>query len=706
MIRIHSSLVDPSSLSTLDGSPASGPDPVASGFSLRSLIRFLRRRILFLCLLLAALVILYIRPPYSTSYFRPPLDLSLQLAANFGELREDHFHMGLDIRTMGREGLPVYAAAEGYISHVSIGQYGLGHALFITHPNGRTTVYGHLSRFFPELSAIVQQRQYAAERWELELDLPPGRFPVQKGQFIAYSGNTGSSLAPHLHFEIRDTHTGKNINPLLAGWTIPDELPPVIKGLYWYDRRISTYSSRARKIPLTGKEGIYQTNESVIKVNSPLVSLGISATDKASNSPHLSGIFHAELWLDDSLDFSFSLSDLSYTDTRYINACIDYTKWMRSGIYVQHLSVLPGNHLSIFTTPGRDGLIRLTDTNVHLFHIRVSDVNNNHSDLEGKIQWSAASPNAPSLPASGSSSRLPASGSSSLLPIPSSSNHLPAPSPSNRLPASSSSSRLPASGSSSRLPAPSGITPLASVLLQNHSQSAARPVGFVPPSEGAAVSAPDGSTGRTARLLLPGHEYQVSGPSIRAQFSAAAFYDQVAFIVSETANKGNNKASALIHLHDPTVPVHDRYSVQVRTTLAIGNPLREHTVMQLVSGDSESIIKGTWHGDWMSGSFNRLGDLQLLIDTTAPLVQPLGWVDGQTFPADAPALILLCKDERGMIARFRAELDGHWILFEQKGFQFRYDFDQHCPAGRHRLKVSMADIAGNETIKTFSFIRK
>ena len=644
------------------------------------MIRTHRTLILILSgILIATLTTIFLWPSLSPSYFRKPLDVSLQLAANFGELREDHFHMGLDIRTMGREDLPVYAAAEGYISHVTIGQYGLGHALFITHPNGRTTVYGHLNRFFPELSAIVQQRQYAAERWEQELDLPPGRFPVQKGQFIAYSGNTGSSQAPHLHFEIRDTHTGKNINPLLAGWTIPDELPPVIKGLYWYDRRISTYSSRARKIPLTGKEGIYQTNEPVIKVNSPLVSLGISATDKASNSPHLSGIFQASVWLDDTLIHSFRLSDLSYTDTRYINACIDYTKWMRSGIYVQHLSVLPGNHLSIFTTPAKDGLIRLKDTNVHLFHIRVSDVNNNHSDLEGKIQWSASSPNAPSLPASGSSSRIPAS---------------------------SSSSRLPASGSSSHHPALSGINPLASTLLQSHGQSSTRPVNFVPPSEGAAISAPGGPTGRTSRLLLPGHDYQVNGPSVRARFSAAAFYDQVAFVLYEDINRGNNKASALIHLHDPTVPVHDRYSVQVRTTLAPGDPLRNRTVLQLASGDSQSIVKGVWQGNWMSGSFNRLGDIQLLIDTMAPLVQPLGWVDGQTFPADAPALSLSCKDEMGMIARFRAELDGHWILFEQKGFQFRYDFDEHCPAGLHRLKVSVADIAGNETIKTFSFIKK
>ncbi|HWK06554.1 MAG TPA: M23 family metallopeptidase [Puia sp.] len=613
---------------------------------------FRRRLVLFLSILLAAsAAIFYFRSPFSNSYFRQPLDISLQLAANFGELREDHFHMGLDIRTMGREDLPVYAAADGYISHVTIGQYGLGHALFVTHPNGRTTVYGHLNRFFPELSDVIEQRQYAAQRWELELDLPAGRFPIQKGQFIAYSGNTGSSQAPHLHFEIRDTRTGRNINPLLSGFTIPDELPPVIKGLYWYDRRISTYAGRARKIPLTSKEDVYRTSDPVIKLSSPLVSLGISATDKASNSPHLSGIFQAALWLDDSLIHSFRLSDLSYTDTRYINACIDYTKWIRSGIYVQHLSVLPGNHLSIYSSAGKDGLIRLKDTLVHLVHIRVSDVNDNHSDLELKIQLSA-----PALPGS--------------------------------------------------RPAPSDVNPLASILLQSHSQSAIHPAGFIPRSEGILTPYPGNPLSRTIRLLLPGRDHQVNGPSVRARFSATAFYDQVPFLLSEEPNTGNNRASALVHLHDPTIPVHDRYSVQLRTTLAPGDPLRNRTVMQLVSGDSQSIVKGTWQGDWMSGSFSRLGDLQLLIDTMAPQVQPSGWTDGQVFPANAPALNLICKDEGGMVARFRAELDGHWILFEQKGIQFRYDFDGHCPAGRHRLLVSVTDVAGNETRKTFSFIKQ
>jgi hypothetical protein len=628
-----------------------------------------RFRLLFILLLLAltaSLATAYLLSPFSNSYFRPPLNISLQLAANFGELREDHFHMGLDIRTMGREGLPVYAAADGYISHVKIGLYGLGKALFITHPNGRTTVYGHLDKFAPELQEAVRQRQYAAESREQELDIPSGRFPVQKGQLIAYSGNTGSSQAPHLHFEVRDSRTGRNINPLLEGYSIPDALPPVIKGLYWYDRRYSTYLTRARKIAINCKDGVYQTMEPVVKLGSPLVSLGISAMDKTSNSPHLSGIFHAELWLDDSLIHAFSLRELSDADTRYINACIDYSKWIRSGIYVQHLSILPGNHLSIFTPVGKDGLIRLKDTLVHTVRIRVSDVYNNHSDLALRIQFDGTGAGL----AINAMQRVYRGGRQ---------GEDLSETPGNSMP------RMDEAGQPDQVVEGSQKDQLA-----EGSQS---DKWIFPPSPEHKI-----------QLLSPGREYNIKDRTVHVRFSAAAFYDEVPFVLYEMAARGSNRASALIHLHDPTVPVHDRYTVQLRTTLTARDALRGKTVMQLISGDSQSIVKGAWQGDWMSGSFNRLGNLQLLIDTIGPVVQASGWTEGQVFPADTPALSLLCKDDLGGVVSFRAELDGHWILFEQKGNAFRYDFDRHCPAGAHRLVVRVSDVAGNETRKVFSFI--
>ncbi len=136
-------------------------------------------------------------------YFRDPLAVPMSLAANFGELRPNHYHMGLDIRTQHRENLPVFAAADGYVARVSVEPAGFGQAIYICHPNGYTTVYGHLNQFFPALAAYVRDQQYRRQSWAVSLTLPPNQFRVKKGDFIAYSGNTGGSQGPHLHFEIR-----------------------------------------------------------------------------------------------------------------------------------------------------------------------------------------------------------------------------------------------------------------------------------------------------------------------------------------------------------------------------------------------------------------------------------------------------------------------------------------------------------------------
>ena len=151
--------------------------------------------------------------PYPTNYFRNPLDIPILLAGNFGECRPGHFHSGLDIKTQGKENLPVYAAADGYISRIKTDKGGFGHALYLTHPNGFTTLYAHLNDYAPFLQEHLREQQYRNKRWNLDLSFTPDQFPVNKGQQIAWSGNTGSSTAPHLHFEVRDSKTEHPLNP-------------------------------------------------------------------------------------------------------------------------------------------------------------------------------------------------------------------------------------------------------------------------------------------------------------------------------------------------------------------------------------------------------------------------------------------------------------------------------------------------------------
>src|SRR4030095_248592 len=200
-----------------------------------------------LCLVIVVSIILYSTQLYSQSfvysrnYFRWPVANKPGIVANFGELRTSHWHMGLDIRTDQKENMPVYAAADGYIARISIHSLSYGKAIYINHPNGLTTVYGHLNKFFPKLDSVVMTAQYKQQSWEIELNFTKDQFPVRKGQFIAWSGNTGGSQGPHVHFEIRNTKTQRCINPYFFNLPIADEVSPVFTKLAVYNRDLSIY---------------------------------------------------------------------------------------------------------------------------------------------------------------------------------------------------------------------------------------------------------------------------------------------------------------------------------------------------------------------------------------------------------------------------------------------------------------------------------
>src|SRR5258708_1355034 len=191
-------------------------------------------------------------PPadYPRGYFRDPLNIPMSLAANFGELRPNHYHMGLDIRTQKKENLPVLAAADGSIVKVVIEPFGFGQAIYLRHPNGFTTVYAHLNAFFPALASYIHQQQYKTETWQGTFDMPPGLFPVKKGSLIAYSGNKGGSQGPHLHFEIRRTAADSTLDPLLFGLPVPDNTPPVIQRRAIYDRGLCLYEKSPQILPV------------------------------------------------------------------------------------------------------------------------------------------------------------------------------------------------------------------------------------------------------------------------------------------------------------------------------------------------------------------------------------------------------------------------------------------------------------------------
>lgn len=347
------------------------------------------KRFLGLCVLLPQL--LHAQLPeknYPRGYFRNPLDVPIQLAGNFGELRPNHFHAGIDIKTQQREDLLVHAAAEGYVSRIGVSHTGYGNVVYITHPNGYTTVYGHLNRFFPALEEYVKEQQYANESWASDLKIPAGKFPVKKGEFIAWSGNTGGSAGPHVHFEIRNTQTEHGLNPLLFGFDIADTQAPTVTRIAVYDMERSIFDQSPIILPVTKVGGEYVTAQPVIKVKAASVGLGLNAIDKMSNAPNTYGIYQVVLFEEDVPNTSFTIDNIGFDESLYINAHTDFKTKKSGGPWLQLLFTLPGNKLSIYKDIQGDGVLDLSDGKPHKVKMQVKDAYGNTSVVKLSLQQS------------------------------------------------------------------------------------------------------------------------------------------------------------------------------------------------------------------------------------------------------------------------------------------------------------------------------
>lgn len=324
---------------------------------------------------------------YPQNYFRHPLDIPMQLVSNFGEIRTNHWHIGLDIRTQQRVNLSVHAAADGYIARVSVEPGGFGQAIYINHPNGYTTVYGHLNSFFPALANYVKRQQYEQESWNVNLILPANLFPVKKGDVIALSGSTGASEGPHVHFEIRDTKTENCLNPLLFKFPITDAVPPTLIRLAMYDRNKSTWEQSPQLLSLRKVGSVYTIPGNSIRVGSDKISFAIGAVDKFSGTNNPNGIYSAKISMDGKTVSEFVLDDISYNDTRYINAQLDYPYKARGGSLLQHLTPLTGAQDVVYHLFNGDGMIHLNDNEPHKVIIEVKDANGNTSKIQFNVQY-------------------------------------------------------------------------------------------------------------------------------------------------------------------------------------------------------------------------------------------------------------------------------------------------------------------------------
>ena len=314
---------------------------------------------------------------YPQDYFRNPLDIPIVLSGTFGELRTNHFHSGLDIKTQQVEGKKVYAAAQGVVSRIKITHWGYGKALYITHPNGYTSVYGHLQKFSQKIEDYVKKKQYQKESFEIELFPKAEELQIGKDEIVAYSGNSGGSGGPHLHFEIRDK-SSKPINPMFFGIEVKDTNEPTIKDIYAYPIEAGSHVNKSvkrtklRLIPLQNGDYTVESVEAFGRIG-----FGLHTTDRQDLAANNNGVYNIQTFLNGNKNFELVFNKFSFSETKHLNRLIDYELFSKNRDRIQKLFIERNNPLSIYKNVHENGYLNIMDSTSYVYKIKVKDFKDN-----------------------------------------------------------------------------------------------------------------------------------------------------------------------------------------------------------------------------------------------------------------------------------------------------------------------------------------
>lgn len=310
--------------------------------------------------------------------YQSPVNYPISLAGNFGEPRPNHFHGGTDIKTDRVEGKPIFSIGDGYISHVSIGIGGFGNAVYVHHPQGHTSVYCHLQRFLPQITAMVRKWQYQHRKSEGEIHFRPTDFPVSKGQLLAFSGNTGASQAPHLHLEIHDGETGNMLDPLdFIGDYLTDHVPPVAHAFMAYPQQNQGVFNGS------DKEQYYNFTSNRLSQDFSAwgkVGFGLWANDYMEESTNNFGIRKTELYVDGHLVFHSDVNNISLDDNLQVNAWGDYDHYRKSHVWYMRSFALPGLTLPICSVGEDQGIVCFNEERPYHFTYILTDFKGNRSE--------------------------------------------------------------------------------------------------------------------------------------------------------------------------------------------------------------------------------------------------------------------------------------------------------------------------------------
>jgi hypothetical protein len=330
--------------------------------------------------------------PYPQGYFRAPIDSPLTLSGTFGEIRDGHFHTGIDIRTGEQEGMPVLAVANGYVSRIKVSPNGFGRVLYVTHPNGYVSVYAHLKQFREDLKQYTLEQQKTKQSYEIELLPKKDQFKVVQGEQIAESGSSGSAEGPHLHFEIRNEESEEPVNPLLFGLQVADHQKPVLRALRVYPRREAgiveqTDSARTFEIfPSDTLYGVATPTIEYIKVYG-VIGVGFDVYDLQDSSNAELGIYSASLFVDNIKVYEWVNDRLDFDEGRYANAHGDYSVRKKDGLKIERCYRMAGNYASmIYPDTSLTGLMEFIDEESHDLRFVASDFAGNSCEIIFQLQ--------------------------------------------------------------------------------------------------------------------------------------------------------------------------------------------------------------------------------------------------------------------------------------------------------------------------------
>lgn len=336
--------------------------------------------------------------PKDKNIFIPPVKIPISLSSNFGELRIDHFHSGIDIKTQGVTGKEVVSCAEGYIYRIGVSPSGFGKALYVKHPSGYSTVYAHLDHFTPAIEAYVRAVQYERKSFAVTLFPPKEKFPVSQGDVIAWSGDSGSSGGPHLHFEVREAENELPVNPLLFEFGITDNLPPVIEKLAIYTIGKNTVVNGNQSkiiINLKGSNGRYVIPDDKELVLSGPTGFGVKVYDLLNGASNRCEPYSITMEVDSTISYRYVMDGFAFAESRYVNSHIDYETYMKDNIRIERAFALPNDKLTTYKTLLNRGIYNFNDNKSHNISITVTDASQNKSTLLFKVRSGSEKPEVP-----------------------------------------------------------------------------------------------------------------------------------------------------------------------------------------------------------------------------------------------------------------------------------------------------------------------